>query len=294
MKTKITLGTANFGLTYGIANNRMLSEREAFHVLEKAAEMGLASVDTARGYGEAERVLGAFFKQHGKLFEVVTKLPGREYTSPDDVAQEVESSLGNLNIDHIDVLLLHSYDTFERFKNVLLPTLEEYAGKGVIGKYGVSVYHPREAETLLEPAAGLTAVQFPLNLFDRRFLKGDLLQNMRRSGVRLDARSVFLQGLFFLTPRDLGAQFDPAKEKLRRLSMIAQENGLAVGALALIFAASCDIDHVVLGVDSATQLEMNLAWLHNGSSDRFAQIRHALDELEVSAEDVILPYRWKN
>jgi aryl-alcohol dehydrogenase-like predicted oxidoreductase len=294
MKTKITLGTANFGLTYGIANNRMLSEREAFLVLEKATEMGLSSVDTARGYGEAEKVLGTFFKQHGKLFDVVTKIPGRAYVSPDDVAREVEASLSALKVDSIDVLLLHRFDAFLRFKHVLIPALDDCVRRGVIVKYGVSVYHPHEVEALLEQGLGLTAVQFPLNIFDRRFLKGDLLQKLRNAGIRLDARSVFLQGLFFVPPQTLTAQFDPAKEKLRRLSAIARRNGLTVGAMALLFAASCDIDHVVLGVDSAEQLEINVRWLANGSSDRFAQVRQELDELEVSAEDVILPYRWKN
>jgi aryl-alcohol dehydrogenase-like predicted oxidoreductase len=294
MKGKITLGTANFGLTYGIANKRMLPEREALLILEKAARLGLSSVDTARGYGEAEKVLGTFFRQHGKLFEVVTKLPGREYASPGDVSREVELSLENLKIDRIDVLLLHNFDTLQRFKDVLTATLEEYVRNGMIGRYGVSIYHPHEAKNALESGLGLAAVQFPLNIFDRRFLKGDLLANLRKACVRLDARSAFLQGLFFLPPQGLSEQFDPAKEKLKRLSAIALENGLAVGALALLFAASCDVDHVVLGVDSAGQLEMNLKWLTNGSADGFAQIKHELDELEVDAEDVILPYRWKS
>lgn len=294
MKTKITLGTANFGLTYGIANQRMLSKQEAFLVLEKAAETGLSSVDTARGYGQAENVLGAFFKHRGKCFEVITKLPAREYTSPDDVTREIEASLAALQIEFIDVLLLHSFDTFQRFRSVLAPVLEECIRKGMVGRCGLSVYHPWEAEAMLGNEPGLTAVQFPLNIFDRRFLKGDLLQRLRKGGIRLDARSAFLQGLFFLPPQALSAQFDPAKEKLRRLSAIAHENDLTVGAMALIFAASCEVDHVVLGVDSAGQLDMNLKWLANGSSHRFAQLSHGLDGLEVEAEDVILPYRWKN
>jgi hypothetical protein len=55
-------------------NNRMLSEREAF-VFLKRPWSGSFIVDTARGYGHAEKVLGAFFRQHGKLFEVVTNFP---------------------------------------------------------------------------------------------------------------------------------------------------------------------------------------------------------------------------
>jgi diketogulonate reductase-like aldo/keto reductase len=79
MTPRLTLGTANFGLAYGIANKRMLTEKEAFAILEKAVEVGVSSVDTARGYGDAEKVLGKFFLQHGKVFEVVSKLQDGEY-----------------------------------------------------------------------------------------------------------------------------------------------------------------------------------------------------------------------
>jgi aryl-alcohol dehydrogenase-like predicted oxidoreductase len=297
MKARLALGTANFGLAYGIANNRMLSEKEAFAVLEKALDVGVCCIDTARGYGEAEKVLGRFFKTHGRVLDVVTKLPDGEYRSAKDVEIEIETSLKNLGIERIDTLLLHNFKTFERCREILLPVLERYTSGGLIGRYGVSVYHPHEIETAIETArqAGfrMAAFQFPVNLFDQRFLKGGCLQRLRASGITLYGRSVFLQGLFFMDGASLGGHLQQATPKIEHLANVARMHGTSIEALALLFAASSGIDCVVLGVDSAAQLEKNAALMTSDASDLLSRLDGGLDELEISDEDIILPYRWK-
>ena len=297
MTAKLALGTANFGLTYGIANNKMLSEEEAFVILEKAAGVGVCCVDTARGYGDAEKVIGRFFRGHGKVFDVVTKLPDREYLVAEDVEREIETSLENLGIARIDTLLLHSFRSFERFREILLPVFEQYVSAGLIGEYGLSVYHPHEVETAIEMARQdrfpIAAVQFPLNLFDRRFLKDGYLQKLRASGIALYARSIFLQGLFFMDSASLGSHFESAKPKIKKLAGLARLYGTSVEALALLFAGSSGVDYVVLGVDNAAQLEKNAALVANDTANLASKMNRGADLFEVPDEDIILPYRWK-
>ena len=297
MTARLALGTANFGLTYGIANNRMLSEKEAFAILEKALDVGVCCVDTARGYGEAEKVLGRFFKTHGRALDVVTKLPDGEYRSAKDVEIEIETSLENLGIERIDTLLLHSFKTFERYREVLLPVLKRYASEGLIGRYGVSVYYPHEIETAIETArqAGLrmAAFQFPVNLFDQRFLKGGYLQRLRASGITLYGRSVFLQGLFFMDGASLGGHLQQATPKIKHLASVARMHDTSVEALALLFAASSGVDYVVLGVDSVAQLEENAALMTNDANNLLSSLNGGFDRLEISDEEIILPYKWK-
>ena len=297
MTAKLVLGTANFGLTYGIANNRMLSEEEAFAILEKAAEVGVCCVDTARGYGDAEKVIGRFFRVYGKIFDVVTKLPDQEYLVAEDVEKQIETSLENLGIGRIDTLLLHSFRSFERFREILLPVFEQYVSAGLIGEYGLSVYHPYEIETAIEMARQdrfrITAAQFPLNLFDQRFLKDGYLQKLRTSGIALYARSIFLQGLFFADCASLGSHFEPAKPKIKELANLARLHGTSVEALALLFAYSSGVDYITLGVDNAAQLEKNAALVANDTANLASKMNRGADLLEVSDEDIILPYRWK-
>lgn len=297
MTTKLVLGTANFGLSYGIANNRMLSEREAFAILEKAVDAGVCSVDTAQNYGEAEKVLGRFFRSHGKLLDVVTKLPDAEYGSAGDVERQIHKSLDVLSIERIDTLLLHSFTSFERYSEVLLPSLEAAVLEGLIGGYGLSVYHPWEVErahaTCRRAGFNIGAVQFPLNVFDQRFLKGGLLQELRASGVKLYARSVFLQGLFFMNSASLKGHLEQAASKIGELAELAEIHETSIEVLALLFALSSGADYVVLGVDSTVQLEKSAALMQLDTANLVSRLNGRFETLQIADEDIILPYKWK-
>jgi len=98
MIRKLILGTANFGLRYGIANDRKLSPDEVFAILECARELGVQGIDTARSYGDAEKTVGQFFAGRGKVFSVIGKLPDKEYVNSLEIEDEVSGSLKALNI----------------------------------------------------------------------------------------------------------------------------------------------------------------------------------------------------
>ena len=60
----MTIGTVQLGMNYGIANNAgKPDEEKAFSILRAALEGGVTSLDTARGYGNSEEVIGRFLKQ---------------------------------------------------------------------------------------------------------------------------------------------------------------------------------------------------------------------------------------
>ena len=51
---KIVLGTAQFGLQYGIANRiGRIAKKEVFAILEFAHKEGIDTLDTAYSYGES-------------------------------------------------------------------------------------------------------------------------------------------------------------------------------------------------------------------------------------------------
>lgn len=62
--SKMTLGTVQLGLNYGIANTHgQPDEKKSNDMLLSAIENGITSFDTARGYGTSEDVLGNFFRK---------------------------------------------------------------------------------------------------------------------------------------------------------------------------------------------------------------------------------------
>ncbi len=293
MINKFTIGSANFGLEYGVSNKRKLTKEEAFHILDLAFEKNIPGIDTARAYGAAEKVIGEYFGRSGKTFKVITKLPPREYLSPADVEKEVFESLDNLSIPFIDCVLMHSYETYKLYGRTIVPVLQSLKRDGVLGTYGASVYHPEEAETLVREVDDNPAIEFPVNLFDQRFLKDNLLQKLKTQGALLYARSVFLQGLFFLDETSLAGKFLNVTGQIRRIRELSSDYSIRPESIALLFViTNPSIDRVVFGIDSREHLEVNTGSLAGENINNFELLRHQLSGLEIRDEDIILPYKW--
>ena len=187
---KMVLGTAQFGMDYGITNmSGKPSKKEVFNILSLAWEKGIKSFDTAPGYG-SENILGEFIAANGLQNEIImlTKIPSLEGSSDYHklIRSNIETSLKYLgsNIDVLffhnpvdSILLIKDFDYFESLLN-------EYP----VSQLGVSVYCPDEMERLNSCQFDL-AVQFPYNILDRRF-ENIIMKNKLRY-----ARSIFLQGI---------------------------------------------------------------------------------------------------
>ena len=70
---RIALGTAQFGMDYGIANTKgQVTRSEVKEIIQLAESRGIDTIDTAIVYGESEACLGDAGVQG---FKVITKLP---------------------------------------------------------------------------------------------------------------------------------------------------------------------------------------------------------------------------
>src|SRR5208282_3357169 len=293
MMRKLIIGTANFGLRYGIANDKKLNHEEAFAILDYANAQGIQWIDTASAYGDAERVVGDFFAKRGKVFKVIGKLPPKEYLNEQTTEDEIYGSLKNLNIASFDAFLIHSFETYKLYGNKIVPVLQSLCRDGAIENYGISVYHPEEVAEIALKTRDKLVIEFPLNLFDQRFLKGDLMQDIKNRGWRFFSRSVFLQGLFFLGDRALQGRFERVRGKVREIRELSSANDIRPECLALLFAASKPwVDGVVVGIDSVEQLISNNECFRSGDTVRYAAMESALSGLAVHDEEIVLPYKW--
>jgi aryl-alcohol dehydrogenase-like predicted oxidoreductase len=279
---KFVLGTANFGMEYGISFKKV-DIKEALKILERSVEEGVWGVDTAVAYGHAEDILGEFFSVKGKVLRVIDKLPHRDYAGKKEVEREVKNMLKRLNLSFLDCLLLHSFRTFELMPHIV-DVLKGLKEEGFIKHYGISVYHTWEVESFYHLCKEPIVVEFPLNVFDRRFTKH--IKNWKSMGFMLFARSVFLQGLFFL--ENFEGHLKKAEEKVKALRDLAKKLDVELSCLLLSFVAHFeDLDGFIVGVDGLTQFEMNLRCLKNP-----VKLKQDMDSFEIQDEDLILPYRW--
>jgi aryl-alcohol dehydrogenase-like predicted oxidoreductase len=254
---KLALGTAQFGLKYGVANTTgQVGAEAAALILDRARSLGVAVLDTAIAYGDSEEVLGSLGATD---FCIVTKLPEH----PEDKADlaswvdtQIARSLGRLGGDSLYGVLLHRpAQLLAPNGNKLFDALLRLKADGRVSKIGVSIYAPEELEALFGRFA-IDLVQAPMNIIDRRLVTTGWADRLKMDGVEIHTRSAFLQGLLLMTKQARPAKFTP-------WAMIWNEWERWLAASSLTPTEACiryvcnvpQVDRVVVGVDSITQLD---------------------------------------
>lgn len=262
----MSLGTVQLGMNYGIANNAgKPDEEKSFSILRAALENGVTSLDTARGYGDSEEVIGRFLKTwEGQTPFITTKILDLQGDSPAELerfaVQSVETSLEKLGLSKVNAVMLHRASDMFRHGKATENAMKALVRLGYADQVGVSVYTAGDLREMLRYDS-FTVTQVPMSVFDQRLIADGSVEELARRDHTVFVRSVFLQGLFFLDPDTVD---DPilvahAVPKIRRLRQVAQELGLTVAQLAIAFMRDCGgVTSLVLGADNAGQVEDNV------------------------------------
>ena len=256
---KIALGTAQFGMDYGLSNIHGKTDKyEASKILQYAYDYGISLIDTASSYGDSEKILGEVITNSCKL---VTKTPhfSDSYIDNSHVVKLKESfrqSLFNLRQKDIYGLLLHSCDDLLKpGGSFLFQEMEDLKSIGVVKKIGVSLYNSEQIDMVLSKF-NIDLVQLPINIFDQQLLIGGWLDKLKDYDVEIHARSAFLQGLLLMTNDLVPPYFFPIKKNLEVFYKSAKELSLSQLELALGYVMGIsEIDQVVVGVNTVEQLK---------------------------------------
>ena len=286
---RLALGTAQFGLDYGLNNTAgRPTDATVQQILRTAHDYGLTLLDTAAAYGDSEARLGHWRGRQAATeppFDVVTKLAAGPAPQ---VRQQFEASLARLGLASVYGVMFHQFEAFRQQPGAW-PALQQARAEGLTPRIGLSLYHPAEAEWLLATGLDVDLVQLPFNVLDQRF--GPLLPLLAQRGIEVHVRSVFLQGLLLREPATLPDFFAPLKPKIIQLHQLTKEADVPLAALLLLFAAFAPgVSRVVVGVDSETNLRENLAAGQHRA--RAEALRPALRQLAETTIDFILPYAW--
>lgn len=249
--SRLTLGTAQIGLDYGIANRAGKPDAAAVEaILDRAWRAGITCFDTARAYGDAEARLGRWLATHPSA-TVISKFPRLEEGA--EVRAAFERSCDALGRARLDAYLAHRADDLHRPE--IADALRALRDEGRLAAFGASVYTPEQAFAALG-VDGLSVLQVPLSVFNRRMIEGGVLAACSAAGVAVFARSVFVQGLVFLAPEALPDFLEPARGALARFRAFAAAHGLSLAALALgAVLAEPEVTSVVVGADTADQVD---------------------------------------
>ena len=284
---KIALGTAQFGLDYGISNKTgQIPENQVFEILNESIKSGIDVLDTAYAYGNSELVIGNYIKKHANVFKIISKLPE---CNPRDVKNIFESSLERLAVDSLYGYMYHSFQHYMDNPEIW-DILEKLKSEGKIEKIGISLYYPSELEYIIENKIYVDIIQVPYNIFDRRF--EEYFPLLKKMGVEIFVRSVFLQGLVFKSPSELDDYFAKIKGKITQLHSLAAELNIPIAALCLNVAIINEfVDQVIVGVDSIQNLKEIVS--SSVYHDDIKNIIPKLYSLREDDENMILPMNWK-
>ena len=250
ISNKIVLGTAQFGMDYGIANvNGKPKHKQIFDILDLAWEKGVRRFDTAPDYG-SDVLLGEFIKVNKIENEVLvlTKISSLNNSADfqKDTIKNLELSIKNLGCP-INVLFFH-----DPRDSLLLLNKQEFfenlVSKYSISSLGVSVYDNKEVEQI-ESCDFDLAFQFPFNVLDRRFEKVKMPVGKRY------ARSIFLQGLLVSKNKlRLNSPLDLIDLQTKYHNKLNDYDLNPINFAFSFVANSETADYVLLGVDNADQL----------------------------------------
>jgi len=283
---KIILGTVQFGFDYGINNfSGKPSEIRVFGILENSLNMGVNILDTADAYGNAIELIGKYNQTNPGKFIINTKFIKSDKT----LKTQLQNTLRLLQIQCINVYFYHRFEDFEEYPE-LLDELVSLKKEGLINKIGLSVYENTELKKAIETEE-IDVIQLPFNLLDNYAQRGFLLKLAKKNAKKIQARSVFLQGLFFRPLNKVPSTLSALIPYLEVIRSIAKVNNITTEHLALQYVIQqSEIDNVVIGVDNCEQLKKNLSLAYSKISDK---ILEAVNEIRVNEIRLLYPKNWK-
>lgn len=285
--SKFAIGTAQFGMPYGISNKSgQVKQEQIFEILSIASTLGIDTLDTAVSYGDSEKNLGLFGVEK---FKVISKLPLCPVDSDDVyswVVREVNESLDRLSISCLYGLLFHTPEQLLKSNGLaIFRAVEKLKDLGRIKKVGISIYSPEVLQKLI-PKYSIDIVQAPFNLLDRRILNSGWMQRLKDLQIELHTRSTFLQGLLLESYQNINPKFQQWDHIWFKWYRWLKKNRIgqleACLALPLSFP---EIDRVIVGIDNLSQLIEIL----NSENNIFNAI---LPNIQSNDEDLINPSNW--
>ena len=259
-KPEIILGTAQWGLNYGITNNSGKVNQEEIHkIVEYCLKNNIKTFDTARDYGNSEEIIGElnikFFRQIQTISKIKNfDLKGNNYDKANikDFVLKTHKNTSNQSIEGMliyDKLLEHKY-----FPN-LWEVLIELKDNNIIKKIGLTTYEEKLNEDVIKEYK-FDIVQLPFNVYDQHRYENGFLSILKENNVEIHARSIFLQGLLLLGFNNLDYKFSSIKEHQKKMHNFFHLNGMSVieGCLCAILQNK-KIDKIIVGCENLIQLK---------------------------------------
>jgi len=287
---ELVLGTVQLGMAYGATNSGgQPSFQQAINILDAYHESGGRYLDTAPAYGNSESLVGAF----NKPCKICTKsVHVDEGSSVESILAELQESLDrslqNLDGKKVELFLLHQASLLNHPDIAdIVDWLLSVKQRGEVNAVGVSIYHASQVDDWEKHVDWLDWVQLPINLLDQRAQVSGFIDWLVAHEIKVQARSVFLQGLLLAPKMARIKMNEQARHCLEQVALTCLESQLTPLELALGFVRQLPVQQILVGVNSVAEwADIHSVW---------RQPAHTIDCQNLRCEDeyLITPSLWK-
>jgi 1-deoxyxylulose-5-phosphate synthase len=270
-------------------------EEQAARLLNRALDLGVSFVDTARAYGASEEIIGRALRSRRQEYVLATKLaPIREEGQGDaELREQVKSSIAEslrmLQTDVIDLLQLHHAPVDVISSGRVLGAARDAQRAGYIRFIGASTYG-EEAPLAALADGGYDTVQVAYNLADKT-LEAQVLPLAEQKDIGVIIRSVLLRGVLTHRYRLLPPGLGDLKAAIERLGEVAAAERMELPEMAYRYVLSHPAASTALvGTARLEELEAALAFAARGTLP--AHSVTAIRNVEVSDRNQLLPNTW--
>ena len=250
---------------------RLIDNDKVSEVVKKALQLGYRHIDTAQAYNNEEGV-GKGIKESGVAREKIflqTKLAA-EIKTYDEAIKAIEGSLKRLNVDYIDLMIIHSPDPWNDYKNgnnydkgnlEAWRALEKFYLEGKIKAIGVSNFEISDLENIINNAKIKPMVnQIICHISNTNF---ELIDFCKKNNIVVEAHSPIGHGELLKNDNVLKI----ASKYQSTINLIV--NGKTINAKSILNIMSA-------GIKSSSEIEIQC----NGEDEK-----SALLELETAFEN---------
>tara|TARA_B100001057_G_scaffold478710_1_gene549462 strand:- start:1577 stop:2446 length:870 start_codon:yes stop_codon:yes gene_type:complete len=260
--SKLALGSAQFGMQYGITNtSSRFTDDDIKEVLKIAKTNDIDTIDTAIAYGESEIRLG---KQDLEGFKIITKIPklsSKEIDIKKWINEGIESSLLRLNKNKIHAILLHHPNDLKKSEGkIIYETLKNFKDQNIVSKLGVSVYSPSELDDLISNF-DFEIVQAPFNVIDNSLIDSGWMKKLNNNGIEIHTRSTFLQGLLLSDLNTIPTKFNKWKDIFESWDHQVSSMNISKMEACLNYSNNFnEINKIIVGIDNLSQFKEILSY----------------------------------
>ncbi len=193
-RTELRLSAFSLGMMRCLANSETAAQ-----TINRAVELGINHIETARGYGQSETYLGLALQRQSPGWRdrvyITTKIP----PTPDRqlMAQWIDESLARLQVEYIDCLAIHGINTPEHLewvKDGCFAAVADAIEQGKVKHVGFSTHGSLE----------LILATIETQLFE--FINLHYYYFFQRLAPAISLAHQYDMGIFIISPADKGGK----------------------------------------------------------------------------------------